>query len=243
VSISEEATVAQLELEGVHTSYGLSQVLFDVSLEVERGEVVALLGRNGVGKTTVMRTIMGLTPPRTGVVRWEGKEIQGMPPYRIARRGIGFVPEDRRIFPDLTVWENLDMGRRPGPDGETRWTEERIFEIFPVLEKFGGRRGGHLSGGEQQMLTIARSLMGNPRLLLLDEPSEGLAPLVVDAVRTQIDALRNEGLSLVLAEQSLDFVLSLSDRVYVLEKGEVKFSGTASQVRDDDEVLRRYLTV
>jgi branched-chain amino acid transport system ATP-binding protein len=235
--------MAQLELEGVHTSYGLSQVLFDVSLEVERGEVVALLGRNGVGKTTVMRTIMGLTPPRSGVVRWEGEEIQDLPPHRIARRGIGFVPEDRRIFPDLTVWENLEVGRRPGPDGQIRWTEERIYELFPVLKKFGRRRGGHLSGGEQQMLTIARSLMGNPSLLLLDEPSEGLAPLVVETVRAQITALRKEGLSIVLAEQNLDFVLSLSDRVYILEKGEIRFTGTSTEVRGDAGVLDRYLSV
>jgi branched-chain amino acid transport system ATP-binding protein len=235
--------MAQLELEGVHTSYGLSRVLFDVSLEVERGEVVALLGRNGVGKTTVMRTIMGLTPPQSGVVRWKGEEIQGMPPHKIARRGIGFVPEDRRIFPDLTVWENLDVGRRPGPDGQVRWTEERIYELFPVLKRFGRRRGGHLSGGEQQMLTIARSLMGNPNLLLLDEPSEGLAPLVVETVRAQITALRKEGLTIVLAEQNLDFVLSLSDRVYILEKGEIRFTGTSSEVRDDAGILDRYLSV
>lgn len=235
--------MALLELEDVHTSYGLSQVLFGVSLEVEPGEVVALLGRNGVGKTTVMRTIMGLTPPSRGVVRWEGNEVQGLAPHRIARLGIGFVPEDRRIFPDLTVWENLDIARRPGPTGETRWTEERIFDLFPKLETMRRRRGGHLSGGEQQMLTIARSLMTNPTLLLLDEPAEGLAPLVVEAVRAQVDALRSEGLSIVLAEQSLDFVLSLGDRVYILEKGEVKFRGTAEEVRGNEEVLDRYLTV
>ena len=235
--------MAQLELEGIETSYGLSQVLFGISLTVEPGEIVALLGRNGVGKTTVMRSIIGLTPPRAGVIRWEGKEIQGRAPHRIAREGIGFVPEDRRIFPDLTVWENLDIARRPGANGKTVFTEERIYEIFPTLKELRTRRGGFLSGGEQQMLTIARSLMTNPSLLLLDEPSEGLAPLIVEAMRQQIDALRRDGLSILLAEQSLEFVLSLADRVYILEKGEVKFTGTAAEVRGNDEVLHRYLTV
>lgn len=235
--------MAQLELEGVETSYGLSQVLFGVSLTVEPGEVVALLGRNGVGKTTVMRSIIGLTPPRAGTIRWKGQGIQGLAPHRIARLGIGFVPEDRRIFPDLTVWENLDIARRTSADGTSQFTEERVYELFPKLQELRTRRGGFLSGGEQQMLTIARSLMTNPSLLLLDEPSEGLAPLIVESMRLQIDVLRNEGLSILLAEQSLDFVLSLADRVYILEKGEVKFTGTAGEVRDNDAVLSRYLTV
>jgi branched-chain amino acid transport system ATP-binding protein len=235
--------MSQLELEGVETSYGLSQVLFGVTLEVGEGEIVALVGRNGVGKTTVMRTIIGLTPPHRGIIRWRGREVQGMAPHRISRSGIGFVPEDRRIFPDLTVWENLDIARRAGVDGQMRYTEERIYQLFPKLKELRSRRGGFLSGGEQQMLTIARSLMGNPSLLLLDEPSEGLAPLIVENLREQIAELRREGLSMVLAEQNLDFVLSLSDRVYVLEKGEVKFTGTADEVRRDESVLHRYLTV
>jgi branched-chain amino acid transport system ATP-binding protein len=235
--------MAQLELQGVETAYGLSQVLFGVSLEVNAGEVVALLGRNGVGKTTIMRTIIGLTPPRGGNIRWEGREIQGMPPHRIARLGIGFVPEDRRIFPDLTVWENLDIARRPGPTGKNPFTEERIYELFPKLKELRNRRGGFLSGGEQQMLTISRSLMANPSLLLLDEPSEGLAPLIVEAMREQIGLLRREGLSILLAEQNLDFVLSLSDRVYILEKGEVKYTGTVAEVRGNEAILHRYLTV
>lgn len=235
--------MAQLELIDVHTSYGLSQVLFGISLTVEPGEVVSLLGRNGVGKSTVMRTIMGLTPPNKGVIRWRGREIQGMAPHRIARLGIGFVPEDRRVFPDLTVWENLDIARKPGPNGENYWTEERIYELFPKLQELRDRRAGVLSGGEQQMLTIARSLMGNPLLLLLDEPSEGLAPMVVEFMRTQIAALRHTGLSIILAEQNLEFVLSLSDRVYVLEKGEVKFTGTPDEVRNSEDVLQRYLLV
>jgi branched-chain amino acid transport system ATP-binding protein len=235
--------MALLEIERIETSYGLSQALFGISMTVERGEIVALLGRNGVGKTTVMRSIIGLTPPNRGIVRWKGEEIQGLPTYRIARKGVGFVPEDRRIFPDLTVWENLDIARRTGPEGKNVFTEERIYEIFPKLKELRDRRGGYLSGGEQQMLTIGRSLLTNPDLLLLDEPSEGLAPLIVEAMREQIGALRKEGLSVLLAEQSLDFVLSLSDRLYILEKGEVKFTGTPADVRANEGELQKYLTV
>jgi branched-chain amino acid transport system ATP-binding protein len=235
--------MALLEVEKIETSYGLSQALFGISITVEPGEIVALLGRNGVGKTTVMRSIIGLTPPNRGIVRWKGEEIQGLPTYRIARKGVGFVPEDRRIFPDLTVWENLDIARRTGPEGKNVFTEERIYEIFPKLKELRDRRGGYLSGGEQQMLTIGRSLLTNPDLLLLDEPSEGLAPLIVEAMREQIRALRKEGLSVLLAEQSLDFVLSLSDRLYILEKGEVKFSGTPADVRANEGELQKYLTV
>jgi branched-chain amino acid transport system ATP-binding protein len=235
--------MALLEIEKIETSYGLSQVLFGISMIVEKGEIVALLGRNGVGKTTVMRSIIGFTPPNRGIVRWKGEEIQGLPTYRIARKGVGFVPEDRTIFPDLTVWENLDIARRTGPEGKNVFTEERIYEIFPKLKELRDRRGGYLSGGEQQMLTIGRSLLTNPDLLLLDEPSEGLAPLIVEAMREQIGALRKEGLSVLLAEQSLDFVLSLSDRLYILEKGEVKFTGTPADVRANEGELQKYLTV
>ena len=235
--------MALLEVEQIETFYGLSQALFGISMTVEPGEIVALLGRNGVGKTTVMRSIIGLTPPNRGIVRWKGEEIQGLPTYRIARKGVGFVPEDRRIFPDLTVWENLDIARRTGPEGKNVFTEERIYEIFPKLKELRNRRGGYLSGGEQQMLTIGRSLLTNPDLLLLDEPSEGLAPLIVEAMREQIGTLRKEGLSVLLAEQSLDFVLSLSDRLYILEKGEVKFTGTPADVRANEGELQKYLTV
>jgi branched-chain amino acid transport system ATP-binding protein len=230
-----------LELDGVHAAYGISQVLFGVSLEVGEGEVVALLGRNGVGKSTTLRAVIGLTPPSRGSVRWRGQTIAGLPPHHIARLGVGFVPEDRRVFPELTVWENLDIARRGG--AAARWNEARIYALFPDLEAIARRKGGYLSGGQQQMLTIARSLMTNPDLLLLDEPSEGLAPLVVEALRRQIAALRGEGLSIVLAEQNLDFVLSLADRVYVLEKGAVRFTGTPAEVRGDPEIMRRYLTV
>ncbi len=234
--------MALLELDGVRAAYGLSQVLFGVSFRAERAEVVALLGRNGVGKTTTLRTIIGLTRLQAGSIRWRDRDIGGLPPYRIARLGVGFVPEDRRIFPDLTVWENLDIARRPRADGEG-WTEAAVYDLFPKLYDLRFRRGGYLSGGEQQMLTIGRSLMGNPDLLLLDEPSEGLAPLIVAELRERIGRLRDLGLTIVLAEQNLGFVLALSNRVYILEKGEVKFGGTPDDLRADPALQRRYLTV
>ncbi len=234
--------MAQLEVTGIETAYGMSTVLFGLSLEVGEGQVVGLLGRNGVGKTTTFRSIMGLTPPRAGSIRWNGAEIAGKPPHEINRLGIGFVPEDRRIFPELTVWENLDIAMRAGRRGST-WTLDKVYELFPDLAGLRDRKGGYLSGGQQQMLTIARSLMGNPELLLLDEPSEGLAPLVVRELRQQIARMRDEGLSILLAEQNLGFVLALSNRVYILEKGEVKFSGSPDEVRDNPEIVERYLTV
>jgi branched-chain amino acid transport system ATP-binding protein len=224
-----------LDVRDIHTAYGLSRVLFGVSVEVHGGECVCLLGRNGVGKSTTMRSIIGLTPPQAGRVAWKGTDITGWPPYRVARAGIGFVPEDRRIFADLTVWENLDVARKPGP-----WTTERVFDLFPRLRDLSGRNGGYLSGGEQQMLTIARTLMGNPQLLLLDEPSEGLAPLVVDHLLEQITRLKRDGLTILLAEQNVEFSLALAERVYVLEKGSIRFSGPASRLRDD-EALRHEL--
>jgi branched-chain amino acid transport system ATP-binding protein len=223
---------ALLEVRDLHAAYGLSRVLFGVSLEVRRGECVCLLGRNGVGKSTTLRAIMGLTPPSSGTVRWQGKDVTGWAPNRAARSGVGFVPEDRRIFADLTVWENLDVARRaasrPGP-----WTVEAVYALFPKLRELADRDGGHLSGGEQQMLTIARTLMGNPELLLLDEPSEGLAPLVVEHLLAQVLKLKQNGLTIMLAEQGVEFSLALADRVYVLEKGAVRFSGPASQLRED----------
>jgi branched-chain amino acid transport system ATP-binding protein len=230
-----------LTVEDAHTFYGLSQVLFGVSLKVAPGECVGLLGRNGVGKTTTMRSIMGLTPPRRGRVVWKGRDITGHAPYRVARAGIGFVPEDRRIFADLSVWENLDVGSRPERHGG--WTVERVFDLFPKLGELVERQGGFLSGGEQQMLTIARTLMGNPDLLLLDEPSEGLAPLVVEHLKEQIGRLKSEGLTILLAEQNVGFSLDLADRVYVLEKGQIRYHGTASEVRQDRSVLHQYLAL
>ena len=229
-----------LEVRDVHTAYGLSRVLFGVSLEVRAGECVCLLGRNGVGKTTTIRSIMGLTPPSAGRVVWKGTDITGWPPHRVARAGIGFVPEDRRIFADLTVWENLDVAVRAARAGGGGFSIERVFDLFPKLAELTARQGGFLSGGEQQMLTIARTLMGNPELLLLDEPSEGLAPLVVDHLREQVARLRREGLTILLAEQNVEFSLGLADRVYVLEKGAIRFSGPAARLRDD-EALRHEL--
>ena len=227
-----------LQVEEIHTAYGLSRVLFGVSLEIRPGECVCLVGRNGVGKSTTMRSIMGLTPPQTGRVRWKGTDITGWEPYRVARAGLGFVPEDRRIFADLTVWENLDVATRSG-----QWTTERVFDLFPKLRELAGRNGGYLSGGEQQMLTIARTLMGNPELLLLDEPSEGLAPLVVDHLRDQIARLKREGLTILLAEQNVEFSLSLAERVYVLEKGSIRFSGPAAQLQGDERLRHDLLAL
>ena len=235
------STVPILTVEDVYTAYGLSQVLFGVSLEVRPGECVCLLGRNGVGKTTTMRSIIGLTPPTRGRVMWKGQNVAGRAPYQIARAGIGFIPEDRRIFADLTVWENLDVATRGGHEGG--WTVERVFDLFPKLRELMGRQGGFLSGGEQQMLTIARTLMGNPELLLLDEPSEGLAPLVVEHMKTQIGRLKRDGLTILLAEQNVEFSLDLADRVYVLEKGRIRFHGTARDFRADDSIRHQYLAI
>jgi branched-chain amino acid transport system ATP-binding protein len=231
---------ALLELEDIHAAYGLSRVLFGISLEVSAGECVCLLGRNGVGKTTTMRSVMGLTPPSAGHVRFKSRDITGWLPHRVARAGIGFVPEDRRIFAELSVWENLDVARRaaarPG-----RWTVEAVTELFPVLGELRDRQGGFLSGGEQQMLTIARTLMGNPELLLLDEPSEGLAPLVVEALLAKIGELKGQGLTILLAEQGIEFSLALADRVYVLEKGVVRFASSSAALRSDRSVLDQLL--
>lgn len=225
-------TAPLLEVKDIHAAYGLSRVLFGVSLEIRRGECVCLLGRNGVGKTTTLRAIMGLTPPAAGTVRWQDRDVTGWTPNRAARAGVGFVPEDRRIFSELSVWENLDVAQRaanrPGP-----WTVESVYGLFPMLRELADRAGGNLSGGEQQMLTIARTLMGNPELLLLDEPSEGLAPLVVQHLLEQVLQLKRDGLTIMLAEQGVEFSLALADRVYVLEKGAVRFAGPASQLRED----------
>ena len=231
-----------LALEEVYAAYGLSRVLFGVSLAVEAGECVCLLGRNGVGKTTTMRAVMGLTPPGAGRVLWQGRDIAGWAPHRIARAGIGFVPEDRRVFAELTVGENLEVGARAARRSG-RWTTEAVGELFPVLRERRDQRGGFLSGGEQQMLTIARTLMGNPDLLLLDEPSEGLAPLVVDQLRDKIAELKDQGLTILLAEQRVDFALALADRVYVLEKGSVRYSGAAAELRADAALVDRLVSL
>jgi len=234
-----ESFTPLLEVREIHTAYGLSRVLFGVSIDVAAGECVCLLGRNGVGKSTTMRSIMGLTPPQSGRVVFKGIDITGWESYRVARAGIGFVPEDRRIFADLTVWENLDVAQR----GNGGWTIERVFDLFPTLRQLTDRNGGYLSGGEQQMLTIARTLMGNPELLLLDEPSEGLAPLVVDHLGEQIASLKAAGLTILLAEQNTEFSLRLADRVYVLEKGAIRFSGAAAELRDNQALRHELLAL
>jgi branched-chain amino acid transport system ATP-binding protein len=233
---------ALLSVESIHSAYGLSRVLFGISLEVWAGECVCLLGRNGVGKTTTMRSVMGLLRPTNGRVVWKGTDIAGWTPHRIARAGIGFVPEDRRVFAELTVWENLDIAsraaRRPG-----RWNIAAVFDLFPALRPLSNRLGGYLSGGEQQMLTIARTLMGNPELLLLDEPSEGLAPLVVETLLDKVSELKAQGLTILLAEQGVDFSLALADRVYVLEKGSIRHSGPAAELRDNVTLRDRLLAL
>jgi branched-chain amino acid transport system ATP-binding protein len=236
--------MALLELSHVETYYGDSHILFDLSLTVESGEVVCLLGRNGAGKTTTVRSIIGLTPPQSGRITLRGQEVAGLSPYRIARLGIGFVPEDRRVFPNLTVHENLEVARRTWGNGAANpWTEERVFELFPILRERRRQAGGTLSGGEQQMLTIARTLMGNPTVLLLDEPSEGLAPLVVEMLRQQLGRLKASGLTIVLAEQNVRFVSELGDRVYILEKGMVRYQGSMAEFLADAEARQAYLAV
>jgi branched-chain amino acid transport system ATP-binding protein len=229
-------------MERMHAGYGQARVLFDLSLRIERGECVCLLGRNGVGKTTTMRSIMGLTRRTHGRVRWKGRDITGFASYRIAKLGVGFVPEDRRVFGDLTVGENLDVAIKRGVNGHS-WTLERVFDLFPKLRELIDRKGGFLSGGEQQMLTIARTLMGNPELLLLDEPSEGLAPLVVDHMHEQISRLKREGLTILLAEQNVEFSLTLADRVYILQKGRIVYQGRAADLLNDQAVRQQYLAL
>ena len=231
-----------LDVQGINTYYGLSHILFDVSLQVDRGEVVVLLGRNGAGKTTTMRSVMGLTSPKSGTVVFNGHDVTGMVPYKIARLGIGFVPEDRRIFPDLTVRANLEVGLRKSK-GSTNWTIDRIYEIFPRLEELANRRGGNLSGGEQQMLTISRTLMGNPDLILLDEPSEGLAPIIVKVLGDFIDLLKREGTTVLLSEQNVRFSLKHSDRAYIVDNGHIKYHGTIEELEKNEDVKKRYLAV
>jgi len=231
-----------LEVRDIHAAYGLSRVLFGISLEVARGECVCLLGRNGVGKTTTLRAVMGLTPPSAGQIFWKGEDITGWAPHRVARAGIGFVPEDRRIFAELTTWENLDVAQRVARR-RGAWTIETVYGLFPKLRELRDRQGGFLSGGEQQMLTIARTLMGNPELLLLDEPSEGLAPLVVDQLLERVAALKRQGLTIVVAEQGVALSLTLADRVYVLEKGRIRFSGAAASLREDAALRQELLAL
>ncbi|MEW6261989.1 MAG: ABC transporter ATP-binding protein [Thermodesulfobacteriota bacterium] len=233
----------ELVVDKINTYYGLSHILFDVSLNVKRGEVVVLLGRNGAGKTTTMLSIMGLKHPKTGQVLYRGQNITGLAPYKIARLGLGFVPEDRRIFPDVTVLGNLDVGRKVEKGRKPKWTIERIYELFPVLKEFAQRPGGTLSGGQRQMLTIARTLMGNPDFLLLDEPSEGLAPIVVKMLGEFIEVIKKEGVTVLLSEQNLKFALKHSDRAYIVDQGIIKYQGSIEELGRNEEVKKKYLAV
>jgi branched-chain amino acid transport system ATP-binding protein len=232
-----------LELVDVHAVYGRSHVLHGVALSARAGEVVSLLGRNGAGKSTTLKAIVGLVDVTQGEIRFEGRNVRGLPTHAITRAGIGWVPEDRRIFGDLTVRENLMVGEAGAGDPARRWPLDRVFALFPKLATLSGQRGGSLSAREQQMLTIARTLMTGPRLLLLDEPSEGLAPVVVKALAENILALKREGLTILLSEQSLGFARRLADRAYIIEKGEIKFEGPFAALDRDTELRRTYLSV
>lgn len=232
-----------LTLEGIAAFYGKAQILDDVSLAVAPGEVLALLGRNGAGKTTTMRATMQLLRPRAGRVRFAGDDITGWPAHRVARSGLGYVPEERRIFTDLTVRENLEVGRQPARDGAPSWTEDMLFELFPNLAERAENRGKALSGGEQQMLSIARTLMGNPACVLLDEPSEGIAPVIVAEMAATIRRLKAEGLAVILSEQNLAFAEAVADTAVVLDSGSVRFAGTFANLMADEALRRTYLAV
>lgn len=232
-----------LKISGLNSFYGRAHILFDLALEANTGEVVVLLGRNGAGKSTTMKSIIGLVQPAAGKIEFEGKAIERMSPHRIARSGLGYVPEERRIFTDLTVMENLEVGRQPSREGAPTWTPERLFELFPNLGRMKDRPGGRMSGGEQQMLTIARTLMGNPRLILLDEPSEGLAPVIVEQMANTIRELKREGLAVLLSEQNLHFSEMVADRAYIVEKGRIRYSGGMADLMRDTEVRAAFLQV
>jgi branched-chain amino acid transport system ATP-binding protein len=235
---------SRLVLAGIHTHYESSHILFDVSLEVNQGESVCLLGRNGAGKTTTLKSIMSLAPASAGSISFDGVNLIGLAPYEIARLGVGYVPDERLIFPDLTVRENLEIGIKPGAAGAPApWTVARIYELFPVLQPLNSRLGGYLSGGEQQMLTIGRTLMGNPSLLLLDEPVEGVAPVVVQELTRQIKALKAMGLTILFAEQNMHFATEMSDRAYVIEKGRIRFQGTMRELAANEEIKQKYLMI
>ena len=232
-----------LDVESINTFYGRAHILHDVSFSVGDREVVALLGRNGAGKSTTMKSIMGLVRPKRGRVRYDGEAFQGRRPHQICRLGLGYVPEERRIFSDLTVLENLEVGRRAVRPNVPEWNFDKLFELFPNLAERRNNRGGQLSGGEQQMLTIARTLMGNPKLVLLDEPSEGIAPVIVEQMANVITSLKREGLAVLISEQNLHFAKLVSNRAYIIEKGEVKFEGTFEDLEAQPDVRQRYLAL
>ena len=237
-----------LTVSGLQAWYGAAKILYDVDLNVERGEVGALMGRNGAGKSTTMKSIMGLIDKRRGQLRFMDRDISQHSTHEIAALGLGYVPEDRRIFTDLTVLENLEVGRQaariwPQGDPAPHWTPEKLFKLFPNLGEMPDRPGGRMSGGEQQMLTVARSLMGNPYLILLDEPSEGIAPVIVEQMAHMILSLKQQGVSILLSEQNLHFANLVCDRAYVLEKGQIRFSGTMQELDTNDAVRRAYLSL
>ena len=232
-----------LEVNGVNSAYGRAHILFDLSLSAERGEVVVLLGRNGAGKSTTLKTLIGLVRPLAGEISFDGRRIERLEPYEIARLGLGYVPEERRIFTDLSVMDNLEVGRQAPRAGAPRWTPEKLFELFPNLAGMRERRGAHISGGEQQMLTIARTLMGNPSAILLDEPSEGLAPVIVEQMARTILELKQEGLCVLLSEQNLHFANLVADRAYIIEKGHIRYQGTMTELAANAQVRATYLSV
>ena len=232
-----------LEVAGISSFYGWARILFDLSLSVGRGEVAVLLGRNGAGKSTTLKSIVGLVRPSSGSVTFRGTGIAGLPPHRIVRMGLGYVPEERRIFTDLTVAENLEVGRQRPRAEAPEWSVDKLFTLFPNLAEMQGRPAGQMSGGEQQMLTVARTLMGNPSLILLDEPSEGLAPVIVDQMAAMIRALKNRGLSILLSEQNLRFARMVSDRAYIIEKGRIRWQGSMDDLAADEAAKQQYLAV
>ena len=232
-----------LEVRELETAYGASQVLFGISLEVNAGEVVALLGRNGAGKTTTLSSVMGLVPASRGSIRFKDAEIRGAEPFMICRAGLGFVAEDCRLFTGLTVAENFEAARLPARTGETRWGLAEVLDLFPDVKSFLERRASALSGGQQRMVAIARTLMGNPDMILLDEPSEGLAPLVVDALLKRLKALKTAGQTVLISEQNLRFATELADRVYIIEKGEMRYHGTPAELAAQPDVRQKYLMV
>ena len=234
---------AILDVQGLVGGYGKMTILNGTTFQVPAGSITTVIGPNGAGKSTVFKAIFGLLKLREGKVIFRGRDVTGLSPRELLAAGICYVPQGRNIFPELSVWENLDIARRTGAGGKTIWREEQVFALFPDLAEIRDRRGGVLSGGQQQMLTIARTLMGNPELLLLDEPSEGLAPLIVEQLLQRVAELKATGLSIVLAEQNLEFVLALADRVYILEKGEVRFTGTPADLRADERIVHQFLTV